>query len=232
MFDLSLGLEHTHVLVTGGAGLIGSVVVRAFLAAGANVTSVDINYSSNHQHIESLESGNSLLELHGDITSPESLGQAWLKAKAAFGIVATCVALASLDLSILRQTESIIDADPKDWEKVLKVNVGGTMLTAQCWLRDIHDHIRNESSKPLINTGLIIIGSEAGHFGVKTCAMYAASKSAVQYGLLQSLRADAASIYNKARVNAVAPGPVDTPRFRAETGGPGTQEWWAECEAT
>lgn len=41
-FDLSLGLEGTHVLVTGGCGLIGRVVVDAFLAAGANVSVLDL----------------------------------------------------------------------------------------------------------------------------------------------------------------------------------------------
>ncbi|CAN8096243.1 unnamed protein product [Discula destructiva] len=76
------------------------------------------------------------------------------------------------------------------------------------------------------------MGSEAGHFGVRTCAAYAAAKSAVQYGLLQSLRADAPRVYIGARVNAVAPGPVDTVRFREETEDVGGDAWWAKCQAT
>lgn len=43
-FDLSLGLEGTHVLVTGGNGLIGRVVVKAFLAAGATVEASTAHY--------------------------------------------------------------------------------------------------------------------------------------------------------------------------------------------
>lgn len=39
-FELGLGLEDTHVLVTGGSGLIGTVVVDAFLAAGDCIATV------------------------------------------------------------------------------------------------------------------------------------------------------------------------------------------------
>lgn len=37
-FDVGLGHETSHVLVTGSSGAIGSVVVQAFLSAGAFVS--------------------------------------------------------------------------------------------------------------------------------------------------------------------------------------------------
>ena len=231
--DLGLALEGTHVLVTGGDGLIGSVVVSGFLSAGANVSSLDLSYDKDSDvSIEVLHPGK-MQKIHCDITSEDSMQIAWDTATSNFGTVETCVALASLDLSVLPQSESICDMDPATWTRVLKTNVGGTFLTAQQWLRGIRSHVSSESAqKALKNPGLIIIGSEAGHFGVRTQAAYASSKSAVQVGLLQSLRADAPRIYRRARVNAVAPGPVDTNRFREETNGEGTEEWWSECEAT
>lgn len=39
--DVSLGLNGSHVLVTGSSGAIGLVVVQAFLSAGAMVSGVD-----------------------------------------------------------------------------------------------------------------------------------------------------------------------------------------------
>lgn len=227
--DLGLKLEGTHVLVTGGAGLIGLDVVGALLSAGANVSSIDISYTADDA--EDLL-GLRLLQLKADISDTSSLTTAWGRATSRFGTVEVCVALASLDLSVLPQTDSIIDANPDTWSRVLDINVGGTMLTSQLWLRGIRDHLTQKPEVELKNTGLILVGSEAGDFGVRTCAAYAAAKSAVQYGLLQSLRADAPRIFPRARVNAVAPGPVDTKRFREETKGPGTNEWWAECQAT
>ncbi|KAJ0121891.1 Carbonyl reductase family member 4 [Diaporthe amygdali] len=234
--SLGLGLEGTHVLVTGGAGIIGSAVVHAFLSAGANVSSIDISHGPDESATPSPynigQKDGHYVKISADISNAASLTTAWDKAKTLFGTVEVCVALASLDLSVLPQTDSIVDASPADWSRVLDINVGGTMLTAQLWLRGVRDHQTQRSGVELRNPSLILVGSEAGHFGVRTCAAYAAAKSAVQYGLLQSLRADAPRIHSRARVNAVAPGPVDTDRFRGETKGPGTNEWWTECQAT
>ena len=63
-------------------------------------------------------------------------------------------------------------------------------------------------------------------------AAYAAGKSAVQVGLLHSLAQDAPRLFSRARVNAVAPGPVDTARFKEETERYGKEWYWTECEAT
>lgn len=76
------------------------------------------------------------------------------------------------------------------------------------------------------------MGSESGTFGVRGCAAYSAGKSAVQHGLLSSLAKDAPRIFSRARVNAVAPGAVDTARFREERERFGRTWEWEECEAT
>ncbi|THY28414.1 NAD(P)-binding protein [Aureobasidium pullulans] len=192
--DLGLGLENTHVLVTGGDGIIGNIIVSAFLSAGANVSSLDITHPQNSQpSVESLSPGK-LLNLHADITSTSSLTTAWDFATSAFGTVECCIAAAGLDLSVLPQT-SICDMDPSTWNRIFNTNIHGTFLTVQFWLRGLRDHISSSSSSSSANTeiknpGLIIIGSEAGNFGVETQAAYSASKSAIQYGLLSSLRVE------------------------------------------
>lgn len=227
-FPLDLDLKGTHVLITGGAGLIGKHVVNAFLAAGANVTSLDLSYSARSRY----DRDRRLYEMHVDIANHRSMERAWANAVAIFGVVECCIALASLDFSVLPQTDSVCDFDMSEVKRIMDVNVVGTFTTAQFWLYGIRDHVQNTPETPLKNPSLIIIGSEAGHFGIRTCAAYAASKSAVQYGLLQSLRADAPRVYARARVNSIAPGPVDTEKFRKETGGEGTEEYWRECQAT
>jgi NAD(P)-dependent dehydrogenase (short-subunit alcohol dehydrogenase family) len=62
-------------------------------------------------------------------------------------------------------------------------------------------------------------------------AAYAAGKAAVQYGLLPSLAKDVPKVWLKARVNAVAPGVVDTERFGEECVRFGRQWQWEESEA-
>lgn len=80
---------------------------------------------------------------------------------------------------------------------------------------------------------MVIIGSEAGVLGVPGNADYAASKSAIQYGLMLSVAAEAVAISAEARVNAIAPGAVNTPQFQkeCETDDTGATKW-IEAEAT
>ena len=207
-----------------GAGLIGSHIVRAFLAAGCNVSVVDLAPGSP----ASLPESSHLLYISGDIS--KTIGPAFDAAEAKFGTVETCVAMASLDLSVLPQTESICDMDPDTWRRVMDVNVTGTFLTARRWLQGIRSAVG--SGQKLKNVGLVIMGSESGTFGVRTMAAYAAGKSAVQAGLMLSLSQDAPRIFPRARVNAVAPGAVDTPRFREEMETYGAEWTYREAEAT
>ena len=176
-FDLDLGLRDTHVLVTGGCGLIGKVVVHAFLSAGCKVTILDITEECPFDQSDKED----LIYIRADITSVEQMDEAFEVAEGRFGTVETCVALASLDLSVLQQSDSLADMRPETWQRVFDVNVNGTFLTCQLWLRSIRDAACDSAgSAKLQNVGLIIMGSESGRFGVRTMAAYAAGKSAVQ----------------------------------------------------
>ena len=187
--DLSLGLEETHVLVTGGAGYIGTATVSALLSAGARVTSLDTNPAKltlTHER---------LLSLEADITSEDGLIGAFEQAAKKFGVVQCCVAVASLDLSILPHHGSLSDMSLMQWRNTFRVNVEGTFLTARTWLRGIRDHAETK----MANVSLIIVGSESGWFGERGNPDYASGKSAVQVGLLQSLKADVPRVYSGAR---------------------------------
>ena len=240
-FDLSLGLDGTHVLTTGAAGQIGSVVTQYFLAAGAAVTAWDVVQSRMTQRHE---------RLHWDvvdITNESEVDEAFDRAVLGQGVVSACIALAGLDLSFIEDHQSICDVPLSKWEQVINTNLNGTFLTARAWLRNIRHAGLDHDAR---NISLVIIGSEAATWGSRSAA-YSASKAAVQYGLMQSLTRDVVNVHPKARVNtigesfnvvprlqyvryeltATAPGPVDTPQFRKECD---QDKWtrWEECEAT
>jgi NAD(P)-dependent dehydrogenase (short-subunit alcohol dehydrogenase family) len=225
--DISLGLKGTHVLVTGGAGLIGSKVVEAFAAAGAKVSSLDISYP----HAKSITATH--IEIHVDTTSEESVNRAWRTATDSYGPVETCIALAALDLSVLPHHDSSVDMSLDQFRRTLEVNVVGTFAVAQLWLLGLKmcSTLDNVKPEPLKNVSLILVGSESGHWGEASNADYGTSKAAVQYGLLQSLRQDAPRVYPGARVNAIAPGPVNTARFKEECENNPTQ-YYEDCVAT
>lgn len=130
----------------------------------------------------------------------------------------------------------------------------GTFIAAKVWLHqlNINEESRTSNTQHSATNGtngvdaaveahertphnisLIIIGSEAGIWGVPGNPDYAASKSAVQNGLMLSLAPDAVRIHPRARVNAICPGAVDTACFRAECAQDalGTMRW-NEAEAT
>ncbi|KAA6413072.1 MAG: hypothetical protein FRX48_02816 [Lasallia pustulata] len=177
----------------------------AFLAAGAKVSALDINPSKltlTHERLHIAKA---------DITSESELESAFEEARLKFGVIQCCVALASLDLSVLPHV-SLIDIAAEQWRRTFQVNVEGTFLTAPTWLRQIKAHATPETR----NLSLVIICSESGWFGERTNADYASGKSAVQIGLVQSLQNDIMRIHPGARVNAVAPGPVDTAQFKKE----------------
>lgn len=269
-FDLDLRLKDTHVLVTGGCGMIGKVVVHAFLAAGCNVSILDITEECPFdQHDERI------LYQRADITQATQVAAAFSEAERRFGTVATCIALASLDLSFLEQCDSLADMDPKTWQRVFDVNINGTFMTCQRWLQSVREAASDqERARSLRNVNLVIMGSESGRFGVRTMAAYAAGKSAVQYvdskalpsrdlhifvpavaahisnvdlrsemvkltmesfsryGLLQSLAQDVPRIFPRARVNAVAPGTVNTELYRQQTAENDREWFWRDNEAT
>lgn len=175
-FDLDLGLRDTHVLVTGGCGLIGKVVVHAFLSAGCQVTILDITEECPFD-----QEDKNILYMKADIANVTQLDEAFDQAERRFGLVETCIALASLDLSVLEQSETLIDMDPQTWQRVFDVNINGTFITCQRWLRSIREAASNpKHAAELQNISLVIMGSESGRFGVRTMAAYAAGKSAVQ----------------------------------------------------
>ena len=219
--DLSLGLEETHVVVTGAGGYIGSVVVEAFLSAGARVSAFEIDEKKMKLRHERLR------WQQVDITSEMGMETAFTQAEDEWGTVQTCIALAGLDLSYLPHHESLCDMPLEQWQRTLKTNLEGTFITAREWLRGI----RRSATKDHHNISLIIIGSEAGTFGVTGNADYGTSKSAIQIGLVQSLVKDAVKRHPRARVNAVAPGPVDTPQFREECA-EDARAMWTEAQAT
>ena len=193
--DLGLGLEGTHVLITGAGGLIGSRVVSAFLKADCRVSALDYDDRKLSALKTTIGADNGRLTCHvADISSEKSLNQGFHNARNAFGIIDCCVALASLDLSILDQHKSIIDLPFQQFKKTVDVNLSGTFLTAKLWLQQF---VSAQSTNK--NRSLIIIGSEVGQFGARGNADYASTKSAVQGGLLQSLKADIPRISPGAR---------------------------------
>jgi 3-oxoacyl-[acyl-carrier protein] reductase len=199
---VNTGLEGKGVLVTGGAGGIGSACVRAFAAEGARVV---IHYLSSGDFAEELAAEvGAAATIQADLTAETDVDRLFDEAAGALGQVDVCAAVAGV---WPRDDEPVWRLSLARWEEVLRANLTATFLTARGFLREVE------------RTGhgsLVLVGSTAGRFGEAGHADYAAAKSAVQVGLLLSLKNEIVRIAPRARVNAVAPGWTYSPMTRGE----------------
>ncbi|KAF5971113.1 short-chain dehydrogenase reductase sdr [Fusarium coicis] len=243
--DLGLSLQGDAVVVTGAGGQIGQVIVEAFLSAGCFVGGFDIDKSKFIKQYENL------FWVAVDTTDEDGIIAAWKSVEERFNATPTvCVCAAAVDLSFIEHHSSITKMPTSQFRKTLDINTTGTFITAKVWLQHVEMMAKKSGAKPNSingshswteippkrkgkNISLIIIGSEAGDFGVAGNPDYAASKAAVQFGLVSSLAPNAARVHPSARVNSISPGAVDTKRFSVECAEDSSGALrWIESEAT
>lgn len=188
-------LQGKVVLVTGAAGGIGSELVREFHKAGAAVA---IHYHSNRQGATSLaqELGVGVEHLYqADLCKENEVSRLFDEIERNLGapqvLVANAGCYVERDVPIHRMSLS-------QWESTLSSNLTSVFLSVREFLKVIE-------RVGLQDPSIVFIGSTAGILGEAYHADYAASKSAVIYGLMRSLKNELPKISKMGRVNAVCP---------------------------
>ncbi|HLX18799.1 MAG TPA: SDR family NAD(P)-dependent oxidoreductase [Gaiellaceae bacterium] len=197
---MDTGLSGKRVLVTGASGGIGSECARAFAAEGARVL---IHYHHGRERAEMLAAELGGAPIAGaDLTDEVEVDALFARAREELGGLDVCAAVAGV---WPRDDEPVWRLSLARWDEVLRANLTATFLTARGFLREVQ------------RTGagnLVLVGSTAGRFGEAGHADYAAAKSAIQGGLLLSLKNEIVRIAGGGRVNAVAPGWTFSPMTR------------------
>jgi 3-oxoacyl-[acyl-carrier protein] reductase len=195
------GLAGKGVLVTGGGGGIGSACVRAFAAEGARVA---IHYRTSREQAEELARETGGVALQADLTVEDEVDRLFYAAERELGSVDVCAAVAGV---WPREDQPVWQLPLERWQATLSSNLTASFLTARGFLRVV------ERSG---HGNIVLVGSTAGRFGEAGHADYAAAKSAIQVGLLLSLKNEIVRIAPRGRVNAVAPGWTYSPMTRGE----------------
>jgi 2-keto-3-deoxy-L-fuconate dehydrogenase len=179
--------EGKTVLVTGAASGIGKATAELLAREGARrLVLVD----TNSEALQALGLDCEVERLVGDVADPLFWSGVRIE-DLNHAVINAGVAGAGL----------ITDLDFDEWRRILSVNLDGSFLSLQATLRTISD-----------GGSIVTIASAAGLKPEPGVAAYGASKA----GLIQLTRVAAKeSAARKIRVNAIAPGGVETPVWDA-----------------
>ena len=197
---MDTGLAGKGIVVTGASGGIGSACARAFAAEGARVV---VHYYLGRDRAETLAAElPDAVALGADLTDEAQVDELFARARDALGSIDVCAAVAGVWPAA---DEPVWQLPLERWDETLRANLTATFLTARAFLREVE---RNGHGN------LVLVGSTAGRFGEAGHADYAAAKSAIQGGLLLSLKNEIVRVALGGRVNAVAPGWTYSPMTR------------------
>jgi len=190
------GLKDRVVIVTGGASGIGRATATRLVDEGARVALVDIDGEAASAVAEQLGAG--VLPLVGDVSSEEDVQRYFAAAAEHFGRVDSRHNNAGIEGPLA----PLADFDTDAFERLVRINYYGIFFNLRQMLRTAR---RSGTPATIVNTS-----SGTALHGVPHLGAYGSTKAAI----IALTRA--AAIENAAagvRVNAVAPGPVDTALF-------------------
>jgi NAD(P)-dependent dehydrogenase (short-subunit alcohol dehydrogenase family) len=192
-------LEGQRCLVTGGASGIGRATAEALAAEGARVAVLDIDREGAGRVAAELEGG---LALHADVANEAAMEAAFERVDREVGGLDVVVAGAGVAAE-----GSLEEIEPTRFDAVVGVNLRGSYLAARLGI----PRLRASGGG-----SLVFVSSNAGLVARAPDPVYGATKAA-QLQLMRSLALSLAA--DRIRVNAVCPGPVDTPALWRDSGG-------------
>ena len=186
------------VIVTGGAGGIGSAACRAIAAEGGKIVVADLDATAAESVAAEITADGGIATSVGVDVTDRSQVQAMVRtAVEAFGALNVIFNNAGMN-----RPRSFMEVDEANFDEIVRVNTWGVILCTQEAARQM---IAQGSGGKIINTGSI-----ASRQGYWEFVPYCVAK----FGTLAVTQATARGLIEHGiTVNAFAPGVVDTPMW-------------------
>lgn len=182
------------VIVTGAGSGIGLAVATKLAGLGYNVVVNDYNGQAAKEAAEKIGG----LAVEGDVSQEADVSR----------ILAACIAAFGAPTHLVNNAGHVhqsrfVDLDPADFDRMIAVHLRGTFLCT----RAVLPHMIARKSGCVVN-----MASQLGQIGGIELVHYSAAKAGI-IGMTKALAREVSK--QGVRVNAVAPGPINTPLVRA-----------------
>jgi len=194
------GIEGKVAIVTGAGGGIGEGYARALAREGAHVVVAEIAKENGERVAEEIRAdGGRALFLEVDVSSPESTAAMAERTVAELGGIDFLVNNAALFGGM--KTESMLRVDWDYYRRFMDVNMDGALLCTRACFRAM----RARGGGAIVNQSSTAAWMGVGYYGLAKAAV-----NALTHCLARELGP------KNIRVNAIAPGPTDTPALGAQ----------------
>ncbi len=182
-------------LVTGAGSGIGRAIAEKLAKDGESVVVNDLGEEAARETVARIgEEGGRVTAASGDVSDPEDVRKIVEAAREAYGPIEVLVSNAGF-----LQQQPFVDLTVEDFDRMISVHLRGTFLCVHAVLPEMLSAGR----------GVVVnVASQLGQIGAEGLAHYAAANAGI-IGLTKSLAREVS--VQGVRVNAVAPGPVNTP---------------------
>lgn len=180
-------------MVTGAARGIGRAIAEAFAAEGALVAVVD-RLGDEAEAVAGSIGANRALAIEADVSDQAAVARAVELIRDKWGPIDVLVNNAGV-----APFQPIMEMEFEDWRRVIDSDLSSVFICTRAVLPDMFE----------TGSGCIInLGSQLGLIGAAQMTHYCAAKSGI-HGFTKALAREVAGA--GIRVNAIAPGPVETP---------------------